>query len=174
MSNNPYQSTGQGVGQQPYQQMQGGPDVAGKVSGPAIALMVVAVINILISLGYIGIGIMMVTGAFDVAEQNAAQVQQLEDSGMSQEQIDMFSGMMNAQGPINIVIYAITLILAIVILMGAMKMKNLKSYGMSMTASILAMIPCLSPCCLAGLPVGIWAIVVLNDMHVKNAFRANK
>ena len=35
----------------------------------------------------------------------------------------------------------------IVIVLGALKMMKLKSYGMAMTSSILAMIPCLSSCC---------------------------
>ena len=38
-------------------------------------------------------------------------------------------------------------------------------------ASILAMIPCLSPCCLIGLPIGIWALVILMKPEVKAAFK---
>jgi len=154
--------------------MHGGPDVSGKVSAPAIALMVVGILNILISLFYIGQGVLLVTGVIDTGAQTDIMVQQWEQQGMSQEQIDMASGIMNAIGPIYIVIYVITLILAIMVLMGAMKMKNLKSYGLAMTASILAMIPCVSPCCVAGLPIGIWSIIVLNDIHVKNAFRSGE
>ena len=41
-----------------------------------------------------------------------------------------------------------------------------------MTATILAMIPCISPCCLLGLPVGIWSLVVLLDENVKASFRS--
>jgi hypothetical protein len=32
------------------------------------------------------------------------------------------------------------------------------------------MIPCLSPCCCLGLPIGIWALVVLLDNNVKASF----
>jgi hypothetical protein len=39
-----------------------------------------------------------------------------------------------------------------------------------MAASIIAMIPCVSPCCLLGLPIGIWALVVLMKPEVKSAF----
>ncbi|MBS0204796.1 MAG: hypothetical protein JSS49_17965 [Planctomycetes bacterium] len=53
---------------------------------------------------------------------------------------------------------------------GALKMKNLTNYGLAMTASILAMIPCFSPCCLIGLPIGIWSLVVLGDASVKSKF----
>ncbi len=61
-------------------------------------------------------------------------------------------------------------LIGIVIALGAVKMKNLQSYGLAMTASILAMIPCVSPCCLLGLPFGIWALVVLGRPEVKSAF----
>jgi hypothetical protein len=37
-------------------------------------------------------------------------------------------------------------------------------------ASIVAMIPCVSPCCCIGLPVGIWALVVLSKGDVKDHF----
>jgi hypothetical protein len=57
-----------------------------------------------------------------------------------------------------------------VVLFGALKMKNLENFGLSMAAAIIACIPCCSCCCL-GIPVGIWALVVLNKPEVKSAFR---
>ncbi|MEY2428203.1 MAG: hypothetical protein QOJ40_1088, partial [Verrucomicrobiota bacterium] len=56
------------------------------------------------------------------------------------------------------------------ILFGGLKMKKLESHGLAMGASIIAMIPCISPCCLVGLPIGIWAVVVLSKPEVKGAF----
>ena len=41
-----------------------------------------------------------------------------------------------------------------------------------MTAAIVAVIPCVAPCCLLSLPFGIWALVVLGDSSVKAAFRS--
>jgi hypothetical protein len=44
-------------------------------------------------------------------------------------------------------------------------------WTVSFIASILAMIPCFtSCCCLVGLPIGIYALVVLNKPEVKSAF----
>jgi hypothetical protein len=51
-------------------------------------------------------------------------------------------------------------------------MKKLESYSFAMAAAIIAMIPCISPCCLLGLPFGIWALVVLGDGSVKAAFQS--
>ena len=47
---------------------------------------------------------------------------------------------------------------------------KLRSRGLAMTAAILAMIPCFSPCCLLGLPFGIWALVVLSKPEVQSQF----
>jgi hypothetical protein len=74
-------------------------------------------------------------------------------------------------GPIAIISAALGIAIAVLILVGATRMKNLQSYGLVMAASILAMVPCVSPCCLVGLPIGIWALTVLNDPEVKAAFR---
>jgi len=56
---------------------------------------------------------------------------------------------------------------------GAYQMKTLKSYPLAMIGSILAMLPC-SCCCIIGLPIGIWAIVVLMKPGVKMAFESNR
>jgi hypothetical protein len=64
---------------------------------------------------------------------------------------------------IGIIVYALQIF-------GGFKMKNLQSYGLCMTACILAMLPC-SYCCILDLGVGIWGLVMLNDTQVKAAMR---
>jgi hypothetical protein len=54
----------------------------------------------------------------------------------------------------------------------ALQMKQLQSWGIAFAGSIIAMIPCISPCCLMGLPIGIWAVIVLLKPEVKGAFRS--
>ena len=76
-----------------------------------------------------------------------------------------------AMGPLGIVLALVALLVGVIIILGALKMKNLQSYGLAMAASILAMVPCLSACCPIGLPIGIWALIVLNNPEVKAAFR---
>jgi hypothetical protein len=65
----------------------------------------------------------------------------------------------------------IGLVVAAFVIYAALKMKELTQWGLAVAASVLAMIPCISPCCVIGLPVGIWCLVVLNRPEVKNAFR---
>ena len=56
-----------------------------------------------------------------------------------------------------------------VILFGAWKMYRVRGYPWAMAAAILAMLPC-SGCCVVGMPLGVWALVILNDSIVKSAF----
>lgn len=67
----------------------------------------------------------------------------------------------------------ISFLVAFVITMGGMRMREARSAGMVYAASILAMIPCCAGCCCVfGLPIGGWAIYTMQDEQVKRAFEA--
>ncbi len=143
---------------------------ASKVSGPALALVVVGVINVLLML-YNAASSAMSLGAdpADLQAQLEAQNPELQNlEGFNPEMVTRF---MQAGGIVGLILSLIGLAVAAVIIMGGLKMKNLQSRGLAMTASILAMIPCIS-CCVLGIPIGIWSIVVLNDPNVRAAFRS--
>jgi GYF domain 2 len=128
-----------------------GPAGAELVNGPAIGLIVVAILGVLLQITSLIL--------------NLAGASILASSRMPKDAwLNMFSG------TISVVSSIIGILLSGVILLGAMKMKKLESYGLAMAASIIAMIPCFSPCCLLGLPIGIWAVVVLSKPEVKSAF----
>src|SRR5262245_9569407 len=67
------------------------------------------------------------------------------------------------------IVALVGLIWGAVVTLGGVKMMQLQSRGSVMVAAIFAMLPC-NFCCLAGLPIGIWALVVLNNPEVKEAF----
>src|SRR5687768_8267135 len=73
-------------------------------------------------------------------------------------------------GVIGIVFSAIAIAVGLFIAYAGMQMRQLRNYTLSMIGAIVAMIPCLSPCCCLGLPVGIWALVVLFKPGVRDAF----
>jgi hypothetical protein len=73
----------------------------------------------------------------------------------------------------NIVASAISLACSALIFLGGTKMKQLQGYGLSIAASILSIIPCTNSCCCVGLPIGIWALMVLLNADVKLAFSRN-
>jgi hypothetical protein len=81
-----------------------------------------------------------------------------------------FTGWFNL-GPHEGVIGVLALAASAVILVGAWGMGRARGRPLAQTASVLAMIPCLSPCFLVGLPVGIWSLVVLSAPDVKSTFR---
>lgn len=60
-------------------------------------------------------------------------------------------------------------LISAVMIFGGVKMKKLENRGMCIAASIIAMLPC-SLCCVFNLPIGIWALIVLNDSVVKRHF----
>jgi serine/threonine protein kinase len=66
-----------------------------------------------------------------------------------------------------------SLLFGVFILIGALNMLQLRSYGWAMAGAIMAVIPC-SPCWLVGLPVGIWALSILMNPGVRDAFGAGE
>jgi hypothetical protein len=117
---------------------------------------------------------LMVLGGLGVALSLLAAVVNFLGGGMGAmaggrgEQIPAFlSGTVG--GLINLAACALYALL----FYGAYQMKTLKSYPLAMTGAIAAMLPC-SCCCVIGLPIGIWAIVVLLKPAVKQAFESNR
>lgn len=62
------------------------------------------------------------------------------------------------------------ILVAVFVIYAAIKMRELTQWSLAVVASILAMIPCISPCCIIGLPVGIWCLIVLMRPDIKAAF----
>jgi len=126
----------------------------GKVKGPAIGLMVamgigIALAMLSLALNVLGVGI------------GAAAAGANDPEGIA----NLMGGTM------GIISNIIGMGLGGLIIFGCMKMMKLESYGLAMTVCILSVIPCTNPCCLLGIPFGIWGIVALNDAAVKSSFR---
>lgn len=64
----------------------------------------------------------------------------------------------------------LSLVLAPVIIYGASRMMKLVNYKMAKAAAILALIPCTSCCFIVSIPVGIWALLVLNRPETRQVF----
>ncbi len=146
----------------------GHPRAKQDVIGPAVGLMVTAGLGILYTL----LDIAWILLGNNTARMDALYRDLDRTYGQNAEVI---RGMQMAMGPVGIIIRAAGILVCILILYGAVKMKNLENYGLAITVSILAMIPCLSPClspcCVIGLPMGIWALVILNKTEIKSSFR---
>jgi len=63
------------------------------------------------------------------------------------------------------------LVLSSVMIVAGLKMKRLETFGLAITGSILAIL--ITPGNVIGLPIGIWALVVLSHRQVRQAFGTN-
>lgn len=127
----------------------------GAVSAPAIALMVVSIIAIVLGLlGLVGDVFLILSGAIERLEEN--------NTGP----VSKYTTVMIRTA------WGILLVIASTfVLYGAVQMKSLTNYSIAKAAAIVAMIPMLGPCCVLGIPFGIWAIIVLGKPEVRDAFR---
>lgn len=118
------------------------------VMAPAVALLVAGIIG-LVSMG--GLTVLGTIGwlAEDAANANAEEV---------------------AEFITGVLMFIVAALANAAIIFCAIQMQRLKSYGLALTGAILAVIPGISPCCVLGIPFGIWALVVINQPDVKNAF----
>ncbi|MCS7337214.1 MAG: GYF domain-containing protein [Verrucomicrobiae bacterium] len=73
-------------------------------------------------------------------------------------------------GPVGIAMDVWYLLLAVLVSLGAIRMMKLRSYGLAIASCIIVMLPCIVPCCMLGLPIGIWALVVLLQPEVRAQF----
>ncbi len=128
---------------------------ADQVRGPAIGLIVTAILGFLAQAAAV---LMNVLGVSFGAMQR---------EGTPEAWVNMFSG------TLGVVSSILGMAVSFIILYGGLKMMKLKNHGWAIAASILALAPCISPCCLVGLPIGIWALVVLAKPEVKAAFQQN-
>jgi hypothetical protein len=122
--------------------------VAARCTAPGIALMVVGALVLMGVLGYVGLSVAVIIAnpPPDLpAEAKTFMVAWMVGLTLY---ISLFAGLVIA---------------------GGNALRKQSSYGLAMTGSIIAVIPCLSTCLC--LPFGIWALVVLNDPDVKAAFR---
>jgi hypothetical protein len=129
-----------------------------QVQGPATGLIVTSILGIITVL--VGLAFSLVGSSF-----------QPSPGDVPQELRQWFEMMERFQSPAFAIVDAvIKLAIAGLTLFAAGKLRNLQSFPLVVTATILTAFPCTSPCCCVGLPVGIWVLVVLFKPEVKSAF----
>jgi hypothetical protein len=133
--------------------MPAGMDPRSQLSGPAVGLLVTGIIGGIFELTSF---IAMLFGASWIAVMEEDIPEKLE--GMFEASFWTASSLVGVM-------------IAVFLIYASTKMREASSWGLCMAASILAMIPCISPCCLIGLPIGIWCLVVLTKPEIKAAFQ---
>lgn len=167
MSNNPYQTPEYSGGGMPN------PALESKVRGPATGLIVFGVISAILAFASASMSVLQIFGMNPIANNQQQQMEQMQGQ-MKAEEAEVFKNIMNVSnmlgGPIGAVMHTAQMIVAIFTILAANKMKKFQGHTGAMVFSVLACIPCLSGCCVLGLPIGIWSIIVLVNAEVKAAF----
>ncbi|MGI8735030.1 MAG: hypothetical protein ACR2LM_17215 [Pyrinomonadaceae bacterium] len=57
-----------------------------------------------------------------------------------------------------------------IIIFGGIQMLRARRYFIALWAAILALVPLTSVCCIPGIPIGIWALIVLRHPEVRAGF----
>jgi hypothetical protein len=123
------------------------------VSGPATALIVVSIISIVL---------LALAIPFDLFLLVSGMARRLQRPGID---------------PVTRI--AIRLLWDVIIMgascyvcWGGLQMKRLANFSHARAAAIVACIPCVGPCCVLGLPCGVWALTVLGKPGIEGAFKS--
>jgi len=126
------------------------------LKAPAIALIVAGALNAVIGLLTVLSGLLRLSGI------NGRETLPTNEA----ERFGFYVGTFIAYGG-----GVLGLLAAPVIIYGAIQMLKGNKYGLAKTAAILAIVPLTSCCFLLGIPVGIWALIVLAKPEVKAIFQ---
>lgn len=115
--------------------------IRGKVQAPAVAMMVMSIIELL------GLSLMLLGGLVNIAEHRMDE------------------------GDLVLLVWVIgSMAIRAVVLAAGVQMQRLRSHTLGMTGAILSLIPC-TGCVPLDIGFGIWALMVLSDPSVRAAFR---
>lgn len=82
------------------------------------------------------------------------------------------SGVLGAAGAIGIVLEVAKIALSGYVVWGGLQMMKRRHHGACMGAAVVAMLPCTGAgcCCILGIPIAIWVLLVLNRADVRSSF----
>ncbi|MBN9689984.1 MAG: DUF4339 domain-containing protein [Verrucomicrobia bacterium] len=136
---------------------------ASMVKAPAIAMIILAAVGMLLSIA----GFVAKPRMLDVFMEAAANA----GATIPPETLDALRAeQTKGIGPRDYLNLGLSLVLYGVVIAGSLKMMRLENWGLALTAGILSMLPCTCCCCI-GIPIGVWAVIVLNQAEVKKSFR---
>ncbi|QDV22807.1 hypothetical protein [Aureliella helgolandensis] len=178
MENNPYENPpGQSDSEflQGANQFDGGqPDQRSKrrLTPPAIGLLVVGGLSVLLSLwGAVSAALFMV-GIVEGAQIDPQQLEEMRQAFGEENEwvVQMIKDSNNlGQGPLGLIFNLVGLAFGGIVVFGSIKMLQQRSHTLAVAGAVVAMLP-VGSCCCVGLPLGIWALVILLDQSVRQDF----
>ncbi len=143
------------------------PDPRSSVQAPAVTMIVVTVLIMLLQ--FFSVFMRMSGAVSNDWRENPLFEDILNEPELQDMDLEPLLDLLNSDTYFYAQ-WAISFLISVFILYGAKQMYNLRNWGISMAASVVFMIPCVSPCCCLGFPVGIWSLIVLYKDHVQDAF----
>lgn len=134
-----------------------------KIKAPAVAMLVAGILGIVLCLAHLVS--LAFSGVMDPDMLRRANLPRELQELLIEAQSNTIGELLWAG--ISLAVYGF-------ITFAGVRMLNQRSWGAALTGSILLMIPCFTPCCCtcgATLGIGIWALIVLLDAQVKQAFK---
>ena len=129
--------------------------------GPAIGMIVVGALSLLMSV------VQIVVLAVQGTKQMMDMMSKFGGAGqIPPEMMGVVQGAAYA-------VYGLQLLLAVLVILGGVSFLRLKSRGLAMASAVVMVIPCCGTAsflCALGIPLGIWALVVLSQAETKEAF----
>jgi hypothetical protein len=139
---------------------------------PALFLMIVGGLNMLAPLYFVVNGVATAVAPPERLAESQAAVARI--FGVKEELDKKTPDEIKSQGILWSVAGAVlTFLCSLLSILGGWRMYTLRSYGLSVVGAVAAAIPCLSisACCGLGEIVGLWAVIVLANPEVREAFR---
>ena len=159
MSYNPYQAGPEGATAHQYTDL-----AKKKCLAPGSLLIASGIIAIITNL----VGGLMMAGVYLGAQDELMQQMQQQQPQNFDE--DVFRMVFNVYGYTGLVSAILGLIGGAIIIFGGVQMIRLRGWILAVLAAVLSIIPCFQGCCIFGIPIGIWCLVVLMDSTVKPSF----
>lgn len=131
-------------------------DILQKLKGPAIGLIVAGSVNGMVSL------LALLGGLFRLGGGMGPETVPSDEA----ERFGYYAGTFGSYG-----IALLSLIVAPLVVYGAVQMMSGRKYALARASAILSVVPLTSCCFVVGIPLGIWALVVLAKPEVKALFR---
>jgi hypothetical protein len=138
-----------------------------RVQAPATALMVVGAMSFVITV----LSIMLVTaggGSYQIQPPDTADTS-VSTTPTPAPSTERYSDDISREIAVLLGAVIVRLGLDALIMVAGYRMRLLRNWSLSMAGAVVALLP-LSLCVFIGLPVGIWAIVVLVNQDVKRRF----
>ncbi|MBN1854898.1 MAG: hypothetical protein JW829_19345 [Pirellulales bacterium] len=136
-----------------------------KVKAPGIALSIVGVLDTLYA-------ILNCLSHLNPETHSGPMPSEFRNNEFMRE---MWKSMSESDPVVGTLVSILMAIVGAIIIFGGIRMLKMSNYALSITASILSMLPCVTAlgCCGIGQAVGIWSFVVLLSQDVKSGFIRN-